>query len=74
MKIPSTNQGRTCCVQILFLTFRAIFVHNMFSQCFAKRRASYKDLPELVRKFDSQSRLIQAGKYFEKPINQSGSV
>ena len=31
MKIPSTNLERTCCVQKLFLTFRTIFVHNMFS-------------------------------------------
>ena len=37
--------GRTCCVQNLFLTFRTIFVHNMFSPCSAKRRASDKDLP-----------------------------
>ena len=29
MKIPRSNLGRTCCVQILFLTFRTIFVHNM---------------------------------------------
>ena len=43
--IPSSNLGRTCCVQILFLTFRTIFVHNMFSPCSAKRRASDKDLP-----------------------------
>ena len=40
--------GRTCCVQKLFLTFRTIFVHNMFSPCSAKRRASDKDLPVLV--------------------------
>ena len=26
MKLPSSNQGRTCCVQKLFLTFRTIFV------------------------------------------------
>ena len=45
MKIPSSNLGRTCCVQKLFLTFRSIFVHNMFSPCSAKRRASDKDLP-----------------------------
>ena len=31
MKIPSSNLGRTCCVQKLFPTFRTIFVHNMFS-------------------------------------------
>jgi hypothetical protein len=37
--------GRTCCVQKIFLTFRTIFVHNMFSPCSAKRRASDKDLP-----------------------------
>ena len=47
MKIPSSNLGRTCCVQKLFLTFRTIFVHNMFSPCSAKRRASDKDLPVL---------------------------
>ena len=29
MTIPSSNLGRTCCVQKL--TFRKIFVHNMFS-------------------------------------------
>ena len=45
MKIPSSNLGRTCCVQELFLTFRTIFVHNMFSPCSAKRRAPDKDLP-----------------------------
>ena len=45
MKIPSLNLGRTCCVQKLFLTFKTIFVHNMFSPCSARRRASDKDLP-----------------------------
>ena len=45
MRIPSSNLGRTCFVQILFLTFRTIFVHNMFFPCSAKRRASDKDLP-----------------------------
>ena len=44
MKIPSSNLERTGCVQKLFLTFRTIFVHNMFSPCSAKRRASEKDL------------------------------
>ena len=33
MKIPSSNLGRTCCVQKLFLTLRTISVHNMFSPC-----------------------------------------
>ena len=45
MKIPSSILGRTCCVQKLFRTFRTIFVHNVFSPCSAKRRASDKDLP-----------------------------
>ena len=49
MKIPSLNLGRTCCVQKLFLTFRTIFVHNMFSPCSAKRKASDKDLHVLCR-------------------------
>jgi hypothetical protein len=50
MKIPSPNLGRTCCVEKLFLTFRTIFVHNMFSPCSAKRRASGKDLPVHYKK------------------------
>ena len=45
MKMQSSNLGRTCCVKKLFLTFRTIFVHNMFSPCSAKRRDSDKDLP-----------------------------
>ena len=54
MKIPSSNLGRTCCVQKLFLTFRTFFVHNMFSPRSAKRRASDKDLPvqTLVLKYE----------------------
>ena len=48
MKIPSSNLGRTC-VQKLFLTFRTIFVHNMFSPCSAKRKASDKNLPVMTR-------------------------
>ena len=42
-KFQAQNMGRTCCVQKL--TFRTIFVHNMFSTCSAKRRASDEDLP-----------------------------
>jgi hypothetical protein len=38
MKITSSNLGRTCCVQKLFLTFRTIFVHKMFSPCSAKKK------------------------------------
>ena len=45
MKILSSNLRRTGFVHKLFLTFRTIFVHNMFSPCSAKRRASDKDLP-----------------------------
>ena len=56
MKIPSSNLGRTCCVHNLFLTFKTIFVHNMFSPCSAKRRASDKDLPvQLFVKFLSEA-------------------
>ena len=47
MKIPSSNLGRTCSVQKLFLTFRTIFVRIMFSPRSAKRRASDKELPVL---------------------------
>ena len=49
MKIPSSNLGRTCCVQKFFLASRTIFVHNMFSPCSAKRRASDKDLPVCLK-------------------------
>ena len=49
IKILSSNLGRTCCVQKLFLAFRKIFVHNMFSPCSAKRRVSDKDLPILLK-------------------------
>ena len=39
------NMGRTCCVQKLFWMSETISVHNMFSLCSAKRRASDRDLP-----------------------------
>ena len=39
MKITSSNASN------LGRTFRTIFVHNMFSPCSAKTRASDKDLP-----------------------------
>ena len=48
--------GRTCCVQKLFLTFRTISLHNMFSPFSAKRRASDKvllvpvALPDIFKK------------------------
>ena len=44
-KFLAQNMGRTCCVQKLFLTFRTISVHNIFSPCSAKIRASDKNLP-----------------------------
>ena len=58
MKIPSSNLGRTFCIQKLFLTFRTIFVHNMFSLCSAKRRASDKDLL-VLKKSTIDSFLLQ---------------
>ena len=42
IKIPSSFLS--CLVQKWFLTFRTIFVHNMFSPCSEKRRFSDKDL------------------------------
>ena len=50
IKIPSSEHGRTCCVQKFFLTFRTISVHDMFFPCSAKIRASDKDLPLIVLK------------------------
>ena len=41
MKIPSSNLGRSCCVLTLFLTFRTIFVHNMFSP-FCKEKSFWQ--------------------------------
>ena len=50
MKIPSSNLGRTCCIQNFFLTFRDI--QNNFCThltcsppCSSNRRASDKKLP-----------------------------
>ena len=37
MNFPCSNLGKTCCVQKFFLTFRTIFVHNMFSPCSKKK-------------------------------------
>ena len=52
MKIPSSNLGRTCCVQKLFLTFRTIFgTQHVFPPCSAKIRASDKDLPVVLLGF-----------------------
>ena len=34
-----------CFIFVFILTFRTIYVHNMFSPCFEKIRASDKDLP-----------------------------
>ena len=48
-KFQAQNMGRTCCEQKLILTFRTIYVHNMFSTCSAKIRASDKDLPVIKR-------------------------
>ena len=47
MKIASSEHGENMlCTQIVFvLTFTTIYVHNMFSSCSAKIRASDKDLP-----------------------------
>ena len=42
MKIPSSNLGRTCCAQTLFLTFRTIFVHNMYSPMFYRKESFWQ--------------------------------
>ena len=41
-KFQAQNMGRTCCVQKLILTFRTIYVHNMFSPCSTKIRSLTK--------------------------------
>ena len=51
----SSNLGRACCVQKLFLKFRKIFVHNMLTPCSAKRRASDKDLPVFWSTFEARN-------------------
>ena len=60
-KFQGQNVGRTCCVQKLFLTFRTFSVHNMFSPCSPKRRASDKDLP--VWKMDLHSKMTIYERY-----------
>ena len=50
-------------VQKLFLTFRTIFVHNMFSPCSEKRRGPDKDLPVQIiffSKDQSESSIIKS--------------
>ena len=49
MKIPSSEHGENMLCTKLFLTFRTISVHNMFSPCSEKRKTSDKDLPVLYR-------------------------
>ena len=49
MKIPSSNLGRTCCVQKLFLTFRTILVHNMFSPCSAKEKSFWQTFLTFIK-------------------------
>ena len=69
MKTPNSKLGRTCCVQKLFLTFRTIFVHSMFSLCSAKRRVSDKDLPvRITSQFHEFLNLILAGFRHLKPL------
>ena len=43
------NMMTDCSLHYKFNAFRTIFVHNMFSSCSAKRRASDKDLPVCAR-------------------------
>ena len=52
--------GRTCCAQKLFLSFRTISVHNMFSPCSAKKKASDKNLPVLFYFHDCVFLLLHA--------------
>ena len=68
MKIPSSNLG---CVQKLFLTFRTIFVHNMFSPWSAKRWASDKDLP--VR-YESCAVCTRSVEICSAKVSNKGSV
>ena len=61
-KFQAQNMGRTCCVQKLFLTLRTISVHNMFSPCSSKRRASDKDLPVSWKIYKEKSVLGSKGR------------
>ena len=56
MKIPSSEHWEKRCVQKLILTFRTIYVYNMFSPFSAKIRASDKDLPVLLLFLDCQGK------------------
>ena len=49
----SCSLNRYYKVQKLFLTFRTIFEHNMFSPCSAERRASDKDFHVLYKLFST---------------------
>ena len=58
MKIPSSNLRRTCCVQKLFLTFRAIFVRNMFSPC--KKKSFWQRFTCIISMFSKDSALCSS--------------
>jgi hypothetical protein len=53
-KIPRSEHGENMLCTKMFLTFRTIYVHNMFSPCSAKIRASDKDLPVFMKKLHCQ--------------------
>ena len=67
MKIPSSSLGRTRCVQKLFLTFRTIFVHNMFSHVLQKEELLTKIyLYQALLDYELPHKLV-AGKTFFPP-------
>ena len=75
MKIPSSNLGRTCCVQKLFLTFRTIFVHNMLckKKSFLQRFTFNKEIQmietdESEDEFEDLSKLTDLSKLYMKLI------
>ena len=65
--------------QKLFLTFKTIFVQNMFSPCAAKRRGSDNDLPvrrtkDLLRCDIFESFLLQAADQNSKKDSKNGAA
>ena len=49
-KSSSFLRGPRVPIMLIILTFRTIFVHNLFSPCSTKRRVSDKDLPVIPTK------------------------
>ena len=69
-KFQAQNMERTCYVQKLFLTFRTIYVHNMFSPMFCKNKSFWQRFTCTDYKEEDLEAIFQS---FFKPEKKSDS-